>query len=111
MGAPPLYVDPSLQALVQMVPGVPPASRIGRLALSGRKPAELAFVAGRYLAGFREERFREPKLMYRNLGGRKFAVVSEQLGPDFLRPVVGRGLAVAVYTHALYDVYVMLFHP
>ena len=57
MGAPPLYVDPSLQALVQMVPGVPPASRIGRLALSGRKPAELAFVAGRYLAGFREERF------------------------------------------------------
>jgi hypothetical protein len=57
MGAPPLYVDPSLPMLVQMVPGVPPASRIGRLALSGRKPPELAFVAGRYLAGFREERF------------------------------------------------------
>jgi len=42
-----------------------------------------------------EERFQQPKLMYRNLGGGKFAVVSDQLGPDFLRPVVGRGLGVA----------------
>jgi len=42
-----------------------------------------------------EERFMQPKLMYRNLGGGKFAVVSGELGPDFLRPVVGRGLAVA----------------
>jgi hypothetical protein len=42
-----------------------------------------------------EERFLQPKLMYRNLGAGKFAVVSDQLGPDFMRPVVGRGLAVA----------------
>jgi hypothetical protein len=40
-----------------MVPGIPPATRLGRLALSGRAPRELAFAAGRYLAGFREERF------------------------------------------------------
>lgn len=36
----------------------------------------------------------EPKLMFRNLGHGRFEVVSAKLGPDFLRPVVGRGLAV-----------------
>jgi hypothetical protein len=33
--------------------------------------------------------------MSRNLGGGKFAKVSEQLGADFMRPTVGRGSAVA----------------
>ena len=40
-----------------MVPGVPPASRIGATALSGRSAAELAFLAGRHLACYREEHF------------------------------------------------------
>jgi hypothetical protein len=33
--------------------------------------------------------------MFRNLGAGKFAKVSEQLGADFMKPTVGRGLAVA----------------
>ena len=37
----------------------------------------------------------EPKLMYRNLGHGKFAMVSTQLGSDFMRPTVGRGAAAA----------------
>jgi hypothetical protein len=37
----------------------------------------------------------EPKLMYRNLGHGKFAMVSSQLGSDFMRPTVGRGAAAA----------------
>jgi hypothetical protein len=40
-----------------MVPGVPPATRLGQKALSGRSPRELAFVAGRHLAWYRQERF------------------------------------------------------
>ncbi len=39
--------------------------------------------------------YREPKLMFRNLGHGKFEKVSEQLGPDFMAPTAGRGLAVA----------------
>jgi enediyne biosynthesis protein E4 len=39
--------------------------------------------------------WKEPKLMARNLGGGKFEKVSAQLGPDFMKPTVGRGLAVA----------------
>src|ERR1700677_1676897 len=35
--------------------------------------------------------------MFRNLGKGKFEKVSVSLGPDFMRPVVGRGLAVADY--------------
>jgi hypothetical protein len=35
--------------------------------------------------------------MFRNLGKGKFEKVSDSLGPDFMRPVVGRGLAVADY--------------
>ena len=41
--------------------------------------------------------WKEPKLMSRNLGGGKFEKVSDQLGPDFMKPTVGRGLAVADY--------------
>jgi hypothetical protein len=33
--------------------------------------------------------------MFRNLGHGKFDKVSDQLGPDFMRPVAGRGLATA----------------
>lgn len=57
MPAPPLYTDPSYPGQVELIPGVPPASRIGKQALSGRTPDELAFVAGRHLAFFREEHF------------------------------------------------------
>lgn len=33
--------------------------------------------------------------MYRNLGKGRFAKVSDSLGADFMRPIVGRGLATA----------------
>jgi enediyne biosynthesis protein E4 len=39
--------------------------------------------------------WKEPKLMYRNVGAGKFKKVSDELGPDFLAPTVGRGSAVA----------------
>jgi hypothetical protein len=41
--------------------------------------------------------YKEPLLMYRNLGKGQFEKVSEALGPDFMRPIVGRGLATADY--------------
>jgi hypothetical protein len=57
MGSPPLYADPTFDGLAVMVPGVPPASRLGKAALSGRTPEELVFVAGRHLASYREDHF------------------------------------------------------
>jgi hypothetical protein len=42
-----------------------------------------------------EVTYKEPLLMYRNLGKGQFAKVSESLGADFMRPIVGRGLASA----------------
>ena len=42
-----------------------------------------------------EVSYKEPLLMYRNLGKGKFEKVSDSLGPDFMRPIVGRGLATA----------------
>jgi hypothetical protein len=57
MHAPALFADPDFDGLVEMVPGVPPASRIGAQALAGRSAAELAFLAGRHLANYREEHF------------------------------------------------------
>jgi hypothetical protein len=57
MHAPALYADPDYPGFVEMVPGVPPASRIGAQALAGRSAAELAFLAGRHLANYREEHF------------------------------------------------------
>jgi hypothetical protein len=57
MHAPALFADPDFEGAVEMVPGVPPASRIGAQALSGRSAAELAFLAGRHLANYREEHF------------------------------------------------------
>ncbi|PYT79538.1 MAG: CRTAC1 family protein [Acidobacteria bacterium] len=44
-----------------------------------------------------EVNYREPMLMYRNLGAGKFAKVSGLLGSDFNQPIAGRGLAVADY--------------
>jgi hypothetical protein len=57
MNAPHLYVDPSYAGTVEMVPAVPPATRIGAQGLSGRSAGELAFLAGRHLAYFRAESF------------------------------------------------------
>jgi hypothetical protein len=41
--------------------------------------------------------YKEPLLMYRNLGKGQFEKVSDSLGPDFIRPIAGRGLATADY--------------
>ena len=42
-----------------------------------------------------EVTYKEPLLMFRNLGKGQFEKTSESLGPDFMRPVAGRGLATA----------------
>jgi hypothetical protein len=57
MRSPTLYADPDYEGAVEMVPGLPPATRLGLRALSGRTSAELAFLAGRHLASLREEHF------------------------------------------------------
>ena len=44
-----------------------------------------------------EVSYKEPLLMYRNLGKGEFDKVSDSLGSDFVRPIVGRGLATADY--------------
>ena len=44
-----------------------------------------------------EVSYPEPKLLFRNLGKGRFEKVSELLGPDFMRPTVGRGTAVGDY--------------
>ena len=44
-----------------------------------------------------EVTYKEPLLMFRNLGKGQFDKVSDSLGPDFVRPIVGRGLATADY--------------
>ena len=45
MSAPALYADPDYDGIVEMVPAVPPATRLGEKALAGRSPHELAFMA------------------------------------------------------------------
>lgn len=57
MRPPPLYVEPGWDGVAEMIPGVPPATRLGKRALSGRAPGELAFIAGRHLASYREDHF------------------------------------------------------
>jgi hypothetical protein len=42
-----------------------------------------------------EVSYKEPLVMFRNLGLGHFELTSSQLGPDFLRPVAGRCLATA----------------
>jgi hypothetical protein len=44
-----------------------------------------------------EVAYKEPLLMYRNLGKGQFDKTSESLGSDFIRPIAGRGLATADY--------------
>jgi hypothetical protein len=39
--------------------------------------------------------YKEPLLMFHNLGKGRFEKVSDKLGPDFVKPVAGRGLATA----------------
>jgi hypothetical protein len=57
MAPPWLHADPSYPGMVEMVPGIPPATRIGAQALSGRSTTELAFLAGRHVAYHRAENF------------------------------------------------------
>jgi hypothetical protein len=57
MTAPTFFADPSYAGLVEMVPGLPPVSRLGKQALSGRSAGELAFLAGRHLSWYRAEHF------------------------------------------------------
>jgi hypothetical protein len=54
---PPLYADPSAPETARMVPATAPALRLGKQALSGRAPVELAFLAGEHLACFRDDAF------------------------------------------------------
>ena len=44
-----------------------------------------------------EVSYKEPLLMFRNTGKGHFEKTSDSLGPDFLHPVAGRGLATADY--------------
>ncbi|MCL2450451.1 MAG: hypothetical protein FWD17_16005 [Polyangiaceae bacterium] len=57
IATPPLYADPDHPTLVEMVPALPPATRLGGPALSGQPPLGLAFIAGRHLSWYREEHF------------------------------------------------------
>lgn len=58
MAAPALHATPQQYGgLAEMVPGIPPSSRLGKQALSGRTASELAFLAGRHLSWYREEHF------------------------------------------------------
>jgi hypothetical protein len=57
LGSPVLYAAPDSPGLVEMVPGLPPAAKLGRKVLSGRSPFELAFLAGCHLSWYREEHF------------------------------------------------------
>ena len=42
-----------------------------------------------------EVTYKEPMLMFHNLGNGHFEKVSDSLGPDFVHPIAGRGLATA----------------
>jgi enediyne biosynthesis protein E4 len=44
-----------------------------------------------------EVSYKEPLLMFRNSGKGQFEKVSDSLGPDFLRPIAGRGIATSDY--------------
>jgi hypothetical protein len=41
--------------------------------------------------------YKEPLLMFHNLGKGQFEKISDSLGPDFMRPIAGRGIATADY--------------
>jgi hypothetical protein len=44
-----------------------------------------------------EVTYKEPLLLFRNLAKGQFEKVSQLLGPDFVRPIRGRGIATADY--------------
>ena len=44
-------------------------------------------------------RYRQPPLLFRNLGGRKFENVSGMVGADFAKPLLARGAAHADFDH------------
>src|SRR5438046_666410 len=44
-----------------------------------------------------EVSYKEPLLMFRNLGKGQFEKVSDSLGPGFVRPIAGRGLGTAAF--------------
>jgi hypothetical protein len=46
-----------------------------------------------------EVSYKEPLLMFRNVGKGQFDKVSDSLGPDFMRPIAGRGLATADFNN------------
>ncbi|MGH7328470.1 MAG: hypothetical protein ACREJX_08980, partial [Polyangiaceae bacterium] len=57
MTVPPIYVAPESKGGLEIIPGVPPAIRVGGAILSGSSALELAFHCARHLAWFREEYF------------------------------------------------------
>ncbi len=57
MNPPHLYPDPDFEGTAEMVPAMPPATKLGQQALSGRSAAELAFLAGKHLTYHREQAF------------------------------------------------------
>lgn len=57
MHAPQLFVYPDFDGTVELVPAMPPATKIGGKSLSGRSAAELAFIAGKHLAQHRAQEF------------------------------------------------------
>lgn len=57
MHAPSLYVDPDYEGTAELVPAMPPATKLGQKTLSGRSASELAFIAGKHLAMHRAQEF------------------------------------------------------
>ena len=57
MTTPPIYVAPESPGGLEIIPGVPPAIRVGGAILSGSSALELAFHCARHLVWFREEYF------------------------------------------------------
>jgi len=57
LAVPGIFVEKDQDSAYEQRPGVPPVTIVGRGALSGRSAAELAFLAGRHLAGYRAEHF------------------------------------------------------
>ncbi len=57
LAAPPVYVDKGREVAYEHIPAVPPVTVVGARALRGRSQLELAFLAGRHLAWYRQEHF------------------------------------------------------
>jgi hypothetical protein len=93
IAAPSLYADPEHSGLVEMVPGLPPSTRLGQPALSGRSPFELAFIAGRHLSWYRAEHFIRllvpsiPDLENLFLAALSIANADIPMGPDIKKRV------------------------